>query len=117
MAEKSKKLVEKTDHATELKLFLKEVKELQDKIKRKEDEAKNYFEVVEDEGPQEEIIIPLALRSFMNKEVNFDLFLEMLTEKVDQQRVALQLKQFVDIEFSLYGLPLVIVEIMSFLTK
>jgi len=53
----------------------------------------------------------------MNKEVNFDLFLEMLTEKVDQQRVALQLKQFVDIEFSLYGLPLVIVEIMSFLTK
>lgn len=59
----------------------------------------------------------MALRPFMNKEVNFDLFLEMLTEKVDQQRVALQLKQFVDIEFSLYGLPLVIVEIMSFLTK
>lgn len=93
------------------------MKELQDKIKRKEDEAKNYFEVVEDVGPQEEIIIPLALRPFMTKEVNFDLFLEMLTEKVDQQRVALQLKQFLDIEFSLYGLPLVIVEIMSFLTK
>jgi predicted patatin/cPLA2 family phospholipase len=87
MAEQSKKLVEKTDHATELKLFLKEVKELQDKIKRKEDnrnEAKNYFEVLEDVGPQEEIIIPLGLRPFMSKEVNFDLFLEMLTEKVDQ---------------------------------
>ena len=83
MAEQSKKLVEKTDHATELKLFLKEVKELQDKIKRREDEAKNYSEGV-DVGPQEEIIIPLELRPFMNKEVNFDLFLEMLTEKVDQ---------------------------------
>ena len=33
--------------------------------------------------PIGEIVIPVALKPFLNKEVNFELFLEILTEKVD----------------------------------
>ena len=47
----------------------------------------SYAVVVEkpavEEEPVVEVIIPVAVRPFLNKDINFDLFLEMLTEKVD----------------------------------
>ena len=55
----------------------------------------------------------------MGKELNFELFVEMLTEKVDAERVALTKNQFLDIQFgthSLWPAPRILVEIISFLT-
>ena len=41
---------------------------------------------------KDEVVVPVAMWTFINKEVNFELFLEILTEKIEKQRVSLQLK-------------------------
>jgi hypothetical protein len=46
----------------------------------------------DDDEVEEEIVVPVQIKPFLNKEINFNLFIEMLTEKVDQQRVAISLK-------------------------
>ena len=40
-------------------------------------------------NPAEEILIPKAMQPYINKEINFDVFLEILTERVDKLRVAI----------------------------
>ena len=76
-------------------MFLKEIKELQDKLKKKAEQNKNFEKVIEEKDQlEDEIEIPFELKPFLNKEINFTLFVELLTEKVDEQRVAMQIKQF-----------------------
>ena len=55
--------------------------------------------VEENDQLEDEIEIPFELKPFLNKEINFTLFVELLTEKVDEQRVAMNMKQFQEIEF------------------
>ena len=38
----------------------------------------------QDEGPKEEVVVPVAMRPFLDKEINFQLFLELLADKVDK---------------------------------
>ena len=65
-------------------MFLKEIKELQDKLKKKEEQNKHFDKVVEEEDQLEDRIdVPFEVKPFLNKEINFDLFVELLTEKVD----------------------------------
>ena len=66
---------------------------------------------------EDEVVIPMAVKPYLNKELNFDLYLQLLTEKVDPQRVRIDLKTFKTIDFSQHGVPLLILEIMAFLTK
>jgi CII-binding regulator of phage lambda lysogenization HflD len=75
------------------------------------------LDVIEDEDIIEDFVIPPELQPFLNKEVNFELFVDMLAEKLDQQRVTLNLKQFQEIEFTQYGIPNLLIEIMMFLSK
>ncbi len=42
----------------------------------------------------EEIIIPKRIKPFINKEINFKFFIDLLTEKVDKMRVKISLKEF-----------------------
>jgi len=53
----------------------------------------------------------------MNKVINFDLFLDLLTEKLDEQRTALTQKQFEQIEFGTHGYPKIIIQIFCFLSR
>jgi len=41
----------------------------------------------------------------MNKEINFDLFLEMLTNKIDLQRVMIGHSEFNEVTFKDHGMP------------
>jgi len=116
MALLRKKPLEKPDPSFEVKEFLSEVKEHQDRIRHKEEQNDDANE----DNPHistEEHVIPVAVKPYLDKELNFDLFLELLTEKVDEQRVTLDLKAFKEIDFSQHGVPLLILEIMAFLTK
>ena len=122
-AAKNKSTVDKENHVAEVKNFLREVKEYQDRIKKKKAlrsslEDTPYTDQVYDLDPlDKEIVIPASMKTLIDKEINFDLFVEMLTDKVDKQRVRLDLKMFSEIEFSKSGLPNMIVEIMWFLTR
>ena len=103
LALQTSKIVGKSDYSREIKKFLNQIKDLQERIKKKEEQNKNYLGVVsedDDDEVEEEIVVPVQIKPFLNKEINFNLFIEMLTEKVDQQRVAISLKQFNEIEFS-----------------
>ena len=90
--------VEKIDHAAEVRSFLREIKGHQDRIKRSQEQGADQFAAgQEDDEPIAEVMIPNNVKPFLNKDINFDLFLEMLTEKVDAQRVSLTLKPFQEI--------------------
>ena len=45
------------------------------------------------------------MKPFLNKDINFEMFIEMLTNKVDKQRVELGCKEFENIDFVKYGIP------------
>jgi hypothetical protein len=38
----------------------------------------------EADGPVEEVRVPTNMKPFLNKDINFELFVEMLTNKVDR---------------------------------
>ena len=85
----------KENHIKDVIGFLREVKEHQDRAKKKSDMESNKFEAVNDAaGIEEDIIVPVSMKPLMNKVINFDLFLDLLTEKLDEQRTALAQKQF-----------------------
>lgn len=83
---RTKNQVDKVDYSAEVKKFLKEVKEHQDRITRKQQLENNsaQFGVEDEEDHIVDTVIPVAVKPFLNKEINFDLFLEMLTDKVDK---------------------------------
>lgn len=51
----------------------------------------------------------------MEKDVNFNLFTDILMTKVDLQRAKMDQKTFCSIDFPSFGLPEVIVRLFSFL--
>ena len=53
----------------------------------------------------EEIKVPDEIKPYINKEVNFKLFTELLMGKVDKMRVDISINEFIDIDFSCLGLP------------
>ena len=115
---KNRKTVEKEDHVAEVKNFLREVKDYQDRLRHRAAQRNEETACADhDDEPEEEIVVPPKMRPFIDKEINFDLFLEMLTERVDEQRVRLTPKQFNEIEFTQHGLPHIVLEIMCFLTR
>ena len=57
------------------------------------------------------------MKPFLNKEINFDLFLEMLTNKVDAQRVQLGHAEFNGIHFTHHGIAELVTAIMCFLSQ
>ena len=68
-------------------------------------------------GTQEEVVIPVAMRPFLNKEINFQVFLDLLSEKVDPQRVSISLKEFREIEFGRCGIPNIVIRLFSVLSQ
>jgi hypothetical protein len=64
---------------------LAEVKEHQDRIRRREEYLMAREEVADGEPPEqeEEATVPEAVIPYLNKELNFELFLKLLTDKVD----------------------------------
>jgi hypothetical protein len=49
----------------------------------KEEQSKNYLGVIEDDQIIEDFVIPPEIKPFLHKEVNFDLFVDMMAEKMD----------------------------------
>lgn len=51
------------------------------------------------------IIVPPIIKSFMHKNVDFSLFVELLSDCLDQQRVFIDIETFQKIGFSKWGIP------------
>lgn len=98
----------------------------QERIKKEKEEALKELENLtgaskevtkENSMPKEEITIPNEVKPFLEKEINFELFQQLLTEKVDMERVTLTQKEFREIKFSNKGIPQLMVKIFCFLTQ
>lgn len=89
--------IRKTDNTEEVKEFLREVVSHQIRIKKQQDSVLNPLEKQDPENSlysQEEVIIPAAMKPFLSREINFQVFLDILSDKVDAQRILLNFKQF-----------------------
>lgn len=77
--------IRKTDNTEEVKEFLREVVSHQMRIKKQEDSILNPLEKQDPESlyTQEEVIIPAAMKPFLSREINFQVFLDILSDKVD----------------------------------
>ena len=69
-----------------------------------------------DDLPGEEIIVPVKIKPYINKEITFNFFIEMLTERLDPQRILITKEQFCNINFTVLGYPHFILKIMSVFT-
>lgn len=65
----------------------------------------------------EEIIVPQQFKPYMNREVNFKLFQEILMERIDKSRVTIKLQEFQRIEFSEMGFPRLLTRIFALLLQ
>ena len=75
-------------------------------------------EVVPNEEDPFQIIIPNNKKPYINKDINFKLFIEVLTEEADQMRVCLNQEDFCKIQiFSSLGLPTIVIKMYQFLTR
>jgi hypothetical protein len=45
------------------------------------------------------------MKPFINREVNFKLYTELLIDKLDSQRISISIKEFKDIDFPCLGIP------------
>lgn len=73
----------------------------------------------EEEGPDpnEEIIIPVSMKPYIDKELNFQIFIDILTERVDLLRVSLNLQEFYSLNFQNIGLPKVVLQFFAFISN
>ena len=78
--------------------------------------AQNALNDEEEVEIEAEIVVPHNMKPYINKEINFKMFIDLLMDKVDQQRVFLKLKDFQEIKFGSYGLPLVVLKLFQVLT-
>ena len=64
---------------------MSEVKEYQDRIRRREEYLMMRDDDAGGEPPveEDEVTVPEAVIPYLNKELNFELFLKLLTDKVD----------------------------------
>ena len=116
----NKQLRGKVNHTEEVKEFLREVVSHQQRLQSASEAPTNPLEAQsappKDKGEAPaEVVIPVAMKPFIEKEINFQVFLDLLTEKVDMQRVSIPFRNFKEIEFSRHGLPEFILHIFSFL--
>lgn len=51
----------------------------------------------------------------MNKTINFELFLELLSDRIDLQKVKISREEFLQLEFSVQKIPAFFIKIWSFL--
>lgn len=63
----------------------------------------------------EEETIPNHCKPYMQKEVNFKLYCDMLMKKTDKQRINIDIIDFTKIKFSNFGMPEIIIRLYSFL--
>jgi hypothetical protein len=70
-----------------------------------------------DDNPIEQIIVPNSIRPYINRQIDFDLFNEIMTERVDQQRIKIGLDQFLPISFKRHGLPQVFYHLARFFLR
>ena len=73
--------------------------------------------ITNDDITEQMNFVPSHIKPYLNTEVNFDVFINLLSDKVDLQRVSMTPKQFKNIEFSYYGYPKIVIELFSFLTN
>lgn len=106
------KKIEKEDRAGEVKEFLREVVHHQEEMKRAQEEALSADDLAEKLAA-----VPNRIKPYLHTEINFSVFVALLSDKVDPQRVSLGPKQFKEIEFSCGGYPRVLIETFSFLTN
>ena len=89
LAMQSNKQVERKPDAENVKQFLREVKTHQDRQRLELQLAANPLDMelakrLEDmESENKEYVVPVAMRPFMNKEINFSLYVDLLSDKVD----------------------------------
>lgn len=82
----------------------------------------NFKQMQEDGVATDEIneqmnAVPSSIKPYLNTDLNFDVFVNLLSDKVDLQRVSLSVKQIKNLEFSCDGYPKIIIEIFCFLTS
>ena len=56
------------------------------------------------------------MKPYVSKEVTFLTFVELLSDKIDLQRVSLSFKQFCEIKFGYNGFPKLVIKLLCFLT-
>ena len=107
----SRRVIDRVDHNEEIKLFLKEVKFFQDLINLQTVlKTGNTDEIIEehpdhDINPNSKIIVPSMIKTFMHKNVDFQLFVELLSDCLDQQRVFIDIETFQKLNFCKWGIP------------
>jgi len=118
----------------EVQKFLGEVVLLQERIAAREkaldadQEFKNPNDItIEDETVRkppevsldllEEVVVPATMKPYINREVNFKMFTEILTERIDKSRISITLPEFQQIEFCEMGLPRFVTRILALLTQ
>lgn len=55
------------------------------------------------------------MRPYIKKDLNFQMFIDILMDKVDLLRTNISLKDIVNIEYGLFGLPHIVVKLFSVL--
>ena len=57
------------------------------------------------------------MKPFVNKEINFQVFLDVLSDKVDPQRVSLSFQQVREVELGRHGIPWIIINILMLFSQ
>jgi len=64
-----------------------------------------------------EVPIPSYIKPMMDKEVNFQLYCDMLMQKIDKQRVFITPNAFIKLKFENFGFPEVMIRLFAFLSQ
>ena len=68
-------------------------------------------------NPMEEITVPPSMKPYEKRNIDFNLFVELLMDKLDDQRVSLTLKELQRIHFEPYGVPKIIIYLFCFIYR
>jgi len=61
--------------------------------------------------------VPANIKPFMDKEVNFKLYTDLLMEKTDLQRIFLDSQGLAKVQFQNFGIPEIVIRIFAFLAQ
>lgn len=94
---KKKKTLDQEHSSKEVQRFLGELAIIQEKLKKNNNDSKNLEKLAEqaledneenDENLYDaELYIPPDMEPYLDKEISFDLFISLLMDKVDEQRI------------------------------
>ena len=65
----------------------------------------------------DDIHIPVKVQPFLKKQIDDQVFKDLLYDEVDMERVSLNLKQFKEIHFGTVGFPLIMIMWWSFISR